>query len=152
MRIESPAFGPGAVIPAKYTCSGADVSPPLVWDEAPPGTERFALICDDPDAPAGVWDHWVIFDMPAASAGLPEGVATSPSLADGSHQGKNGWGTIGWRGPCPPPGKPHRYFFHLYALAKPTKLKAGATSVELRKAIAKTTLGTAEYVGTYGRG
>ncbi|HEX9709558.1 MAG TPA: YbhB/YbcL family Raf kinase inhibitor-like protein [Candidatus Thermoplasmatota archaeon] len=149
--MESPAFAPGAVVPTKYTCSGADVSPPLMWAEAPPGTRAFALVCDDPDAPAGVWDHWVAYDIPGVAVGLPEAVPAAAALPDGSKQGKNGWGTVGYRGPCPPRGKPHRYFFRLYALSQPLGLPAGATSAQVRDAAKGATLETAELMGTFAR-
>ncbi len=152
LRLTSPAFGQGQTVPAPYTCSGSDISPPLAWSGVPEGTAAFALLCDDPDAPGGTWDHWVIYDIPGESAGLPEGVPKPPTLPDGSKQGKNGWGQVGYRGPCPPPGKPHRYLFRLYALGRPLGLPAGATKDQVLAATGGGSLATAELMGTFARG
>src|ERR1017187_5501305 len=103
------AFADGGGIPKKYTCDGADVSPALNWNDAPAGTQSFALIADDPDAPAGTWVHWVIYDLPASARGLPEGVPKQEIVQGGGYQGRNDFGRIGYGGPCPPPGSPHRY-------------------------------------------
>ncbi len=152
MELHSPAFGHRQPVPPKYTCSGRDLSPPLAWSGVPEGTVAFALLCDDPDAPAGTWDHWVIFNIPASATGLPEGVPTTPTLHDGSVQGRNGWGKVGYRGPCPPPGRPHRYVFRLMALSKPLPLRAGATKDEVMVASRGLVLDQMEYVGTFARG
>jgi Raf kinase inhibitor-like YbhB/YbcL family protein len=149
--LTSSAFATGATIPQKHTCDGADVSPPLAWTEPPSGTKAFALVCEDPDAPAGTWVHWVLYDLPATARSLPEGVAPEPSGPDGSRQGRNDFKKIGYGGPCPPPGPPHRYFFRLYALDAPTGLEPGATRAELAKAVAPHTRGTAELMSRYGR-
>lgn len=151
LRIEGPAFQPGGAIPRKHTCDGADVSPALVWSGVPTAVKSFALICDDPDAPAGTWVHWVIYGIPATSKGLPEGVPPSHRLADGSMQGSNDFGKIGYGGPCPPRGKPHRYFFKLYALGADPALGPGASKAQLVRAIEGKVLAQAELVGTYGR-
>jgi Raf kinase inhibitor-like YbhB/YbcL family protein len=151
LNLESPAFAPGAAIPRKFTCDGSDLSPALAWSDAPPATKFFALTCDDPDAPVGTWTHWVIYSIPGKFAGLPEGVPKFEALPDGTKQGKNSWGKIGYGGPCPPRGKPHRYFFHLYALNGDPGLGPGATKVELETAIHGKVLGRAELMGTYGR-
>ena len=151
IQITSPAFSAGNTIPKKFTCDGPDLSPQLAWDPPPARTQCFALIVDDPDAPVGTWVHWVIFDLPADSRELPEGVAKQEQLASGARQGRNDFGKIGYGGPCPPPGKPHRYFFKLYALHAKLGLKAGATKADVERAMKGHILAQAELMGTYGR-
>jgi hypothetical protein len=151
MRLESPAFQAGAPIPRAYTCHGADKSPPLQWFEVPPGTKAFALLCDDPDAPAGTWVHWVIYGIPGTATGLAEGVPRFDALPDGTKNGKNSWGRSGYGGPCPPPGKPHRYFFHLHALNADPGIGSGADSGQLERAIQGKVLARAQLMGTFGR-
>jgi Raf kinase inhibitor-like YbhB/YbcL family protein len=150
--IRSPAFASGAMIPRKHTCEGADVSPPLAWEDPPAGTKGFALVCDDPDAPSGTWVHWVIYGIPPEARKLGEGVPATSRLADGSLQGRNDFGTVGYGGPCPPPGMAHRYFFRLYALRSQPALAPGLTKGACRKAIQGLVIATAECVGTYIRG
>jgi Raf kinase inhibitor-like YbhB/YbcL family protein len=153
--LTSPAFGPSGTIPKKYTCDGQNVSPPLAWSGLPEGTRSVAVIMDDPDAPAGVWVHWVLYDAPAGSSGLAEGVAKKESLPDGTKQGQSGgvieFETIGYTGPCPPKGKPHRYIFRAYALKEPTGLAPRAAKSALLAAIKDKILGQAELTGLYGR-
>ncbi len=149
--ITSPAFAPGSAIPRSFTADGLDVSPALAWADPPAGTVTFALICDDPDAPAGTWVHWLIWNLPAAARGLPQGVPTTKTLADGSAQGKNDFGRFGYGGPSPPRGKPHRYYFRLYALKEKLALAAGATRRELDRAMEGKVLASADLMGTYGR-
>ena len=115
----------------------------------PPAAKSLALICDDPDAPAGTWVHWVIYDLPPATAGLAEGVAKSPELANGAKQGVNDYKRTGYGGPAPPPGKPHRYFFKLYALDARLDVKAGASRNELELAMKRHVLSQTELMGTY---
>src|SRR5579871_5474963 len=129
--LTSTAFNEGQSIPAKYTGDGVDTSPPLAWTDPPSGTVSLALICEDPDAPVGTWTHWVLFNMPANLRKLDEGVSKEETLADGSRQGKNDFKKIGYGGPAPPKGKPHRYYFKLYALDTKLGLPAGATRKEL---------------------
>lgn len=148
MRLESSAFTAGQPIPQKYTCQGDDVSPPLSWSGAPQGAKAFALIVDDPDAPAGTWVHWVIYNLVAGP--LPEGVPARDRAAGGI-QGKNDFQRIGYGGPCPPPGKAHRYFFKLYALDAPLDLGAAARKSDVEKAMQGHTLAQAELMGTYQR-
>ncbi|MBU4226288.1 MAG: YbhB/YbcL family Raf kinase inhibitor-like protein [Chloroflexi bacterium] len=148
MKLTSTAFTQGNPIPAQYTCTDRDISPPLVWGELPAGTQSLALIMDDPDAPAGTWVHWVIYNIPASTGGLPENVPPDAKLADGSMQGKNSWGKPGYGGPCPPSGT-HRYFFKLYALDAVLTLASGATKAELLTAMEGHILGYAELMGTY---
>lgn len=151
MQLTSSAFTAGGDIPRKYTCEGGDVSPQLSWSNAPAGTKAFALIADDPDAPAGTWVHWVIYDLPADTKELAEGVATTETLTNGAKQGANDFRKVGYGGPCPPPGLPHRYFFKLYALDAPTGLNPRATKQQLLEAIKGHTLGEAEVMGRYKR-
>jgi Raf kinase inhibitor-like YbhB/YbcL family protein len=149
--ISSPSFSPGADIPKKHTCDAADVSPQLTWSGAPAGTRSFALIADDPDAPVGTWTHWLLYDLPATATGLPENVNKVDEPPAGGRQGRNDFRKIGYGGPCPPPGKPHRYFFKLYALDRPLELKAGASKKEVEQAMKGHVLAQAELVGKYGR-
>src|SRR5262249_933982 len=107
IELSSTAFREGEIIPKEYTADGKDVSPSLRWGEPPAATKSFALICDDPDAPRGIWVHWVLFNLPVDARELPQGVPTKESLPDGAKQGTNDFGKIGWGGPSPPPGKPH---------------------------------------------
>ena len=151
LRVTSVAFEHGAKIPTRYTADGPDQSPPLRWDDPPQGTKSFALICDDPDAPRGTWVHWVIWNIPATARGLPEGVPPDPELPDGSRQGTNDFGRIGYGGPAPPPGKPHRYYFRLYALDTVLTLRPGARRDELEDAMQGHVLAQGELMGTYGR-
>ena len=150
--LASAAFREGAVIAAKYTCDGVDVSPALTWSGAPAGTRSFALIADDPDAPAGTWVHWVLYNLPADVSELPENIAKVESLdLGGARQGRNDFRRPGYGGPCPPPGPPHRYFFKLYALDAPLKLKAGAQKRDVEAAMEGHVLATAQLMGTYAR-
>src|SRR6266702_2616383 len=150
--LASAAFREGAVIPAKYTCDGVDVSPALTWSGAPAGTRSFALIADDPDAPAGTWVHWVLYNLPADVSELPENIAKAESLVPaGARQGGNAFRRSRYGGRCPPPGPAHRYLFKLYALAAPLTLKAGAQKRDVEAAMEGHVLATAQLMGTYGR-
>ena len=149
--ISSTSFPNGGDIPRKFTCDGADVSPELSWIGPPPGAESFALIADDPDAPVGTWTHWVLFDLPVATTSLAEGVSKIDELPGGERQGRNDFRKIGYNGPCPPPGKPHRYFFRIYALKGKLGLKPGASRQEVEQAMQSLVLGQAEWVGKYRR-
>ncbi len=150
MDLKSAAFNGGGMMPAKYTCDGMDVSPPLTWDNAPVGTKSFALICDDPDAPVGTWVHWVCYDIPAGTKSLPENVAKTETLTTGGRQGVNDFRKAGYGGPCPPGGV-HRYFFKLYALDTLLNLTSGTTKQELLKAMEGHILGEAQLMGKYKR-
>ena len=145
MNLQSSAFADGSPIPRKYTADGPNVSPPLAWSDAPAGTQAFALICDDPDAPRGTWVHWVLFDILADTMSLAEGIAGAG--VDGS----NDFGKLGYGGPSPPRGKPHRYFFKLYAMDTPLKLAKGATKAQVEKAMEGHILAEAKWMGTYQR-
>jgi len=150
-QLNSTAFGAGQPIPARYTCAGQDISPPLSWSDPPQGARSLALIVDDPDAPAGTWVHWVIYNLPATSRALYEDVSPKQTeLPDGSRQGRNSGQRTGYMGPCPPSGT-HRYFFKLYALDTALNLPAGATKDQLLKAAQGHILAQAELMGTYAK-
>ncbi|MBD2409656.1 phosphatidylethanolamine-binding protein [Nostoc calcicola FACHB-389] len=150
MKLESNVFNANDLIPNKYTCDGKDISPPLLWDEIPIGTESIALIVDDPDAPGRTFVHWVVYDIPNTTHQLPENIPTVKTLPNGGVQGKNDFGKFGYGGPCPPSGT-HRYFFKLFALDKSLGLAAGATKNQILAAMEGHVLATAELVGKYKR-
>ncbi len=150
MEIKSPAFKHEDMIPAQYTCDGRNISPPLQWSGAPAETNSFALICDDPDAPAEIWVHWVMFDIPATVNGLPEYMSREKEITGLGKNGKNTGGNFGYDGPCPPGGT-HRYNFKLYALDALLNLKPGATKEELLKAMKGHVLNEAQVMGRYRR-
>ena len=151
LSISSPAFQDGERIPAKYTCQGQDISPPLKWSQVPNETQSLALIVDDPDAPSGVFTHWVIFNLPPDSRELPEAVPAASQLPSSALQGKNDFGKIGYGGPCPPPGYPHRYRFTLYALDRQLDLKAGSSKKQVLNAMEGHILAQGQLTGTYQR-
>lgn len=147
MYLRSSAFADGEPIPGKYTCDGEDVSPPLEWGAVPEGTRAFVLIADDPDAPMGTWLHWLLYDLPGDARSLPEGNPASLGTA-----GRNDFRRTAYGGPCPPAGKPHRYFFTLYAVDVPSLgLPAGASRREVEKAMRGHILAQAQWMGTYQR-
>jgi len=154
--LKSTAFEPGAVIPRRHTGDGEDLSPPLAWSGLPPDTRELALIVDDPDAPSPEpWVHWVIARIPAADTGIAEGVhpKPAPSFPAGAIQGKNSWGTVGYRGPAPPKGHGvHHYHFRLYALDAPLSVASGIDKPGLLKAMQGHVLAEAELLGIYQRG
>ncbi|HWC18046.1 MAG TPA: YbhB/YbcL family Raf kinase inhibitor-like protein [Terriglobales bacterium] len=150
MKIESSSFVQGQSIPQKYTCDGEDASPELHWSNAPPQTKAFALIAEDPDAPVGTWVHWVIYNIPASTHTLAEGMQKNATTSAG-FQGLNDFKKTGYGGPCPPSGKAHRYFFKLYALDTQTSLKPGATKRDLEAAMKGHIIASAELMGTYQR-
>ena len=150
-RLSSEAFKDGEEIPAAHTCDRHQgTSPPLAWTEPPAGTQSFALIMDDPDAPGGTFTHWVLFDLPAATRALEADVGTPEQPPVGGAQGGNDAGGVGYTGPCPPPGDPHGYQFRLYALDGPVNLDPGAKKQEVLDAIEGHILAEAELVGRYG--
>ncbi|MGH7529786.1 MAG: YbhB/YbcL family Raf kinase inhibitor-like protein [Gemmatimonadales bacterium] len=153
MKLASPAFREGATIPVAHTCDGDDTSPALAWNGAPAGTKSFALICDDPDAPGKTWVHWVLFNVPPTLTELHEDVTKTekPNDLGGALQGITDFRRVGYGGPCPPPGKPHRYFFKLYALDAHLPLHAGATKADVERAMQGHMLGDAQLMGTFGR-
>ena len=150
-RIESPGFRNGERIPKVYTCDGDDVSPAIVWHEPPTGTKSFAVICDDPDAPMGTWVHWVIYSIPLEQTQLGENIPKVENLPGGAVQGLNSWRKIGYGGPCPPPGKPHRYFFKLYALDIKFESPPGIPKDNLLISLEGHVLAKTELMGLYGR-
>ena len=150
VEVKSKAFVDGGRIPAKYTCDGVNVSPPIFWTNVPTAAKTIALICDDPDAPARVWVHWVLFNVPANVTELAEKVPPDRNLDNGGAHGTNDFGKIGYGGPCPPSGT-HRYFFKLYALDKELDLPAGATKPQLLEAMKGHILAEGQLVGRYSR-
>ena len=148
--ITSSAFTEGQAIPTRYTCDGPDVSPDLAWSGVPEETASLALICDDPDAPMGTWVHWVLFNIPASTDGLPAEIPSDASLENGARHGKNDFGKLGYGGPCPPGGT-HRYFFKLYALDSVLELDSGITKAQLREAMEGHILAESQLMGTYSR-
>lgn len=165
LTVTSPDFAAGAPIPARFTCSGAGDSPALAWGVEPArrspagtvqgagpprGTRSFAVLVVDPDAPRGEFVHWIVYALPPSAHGLPEG-AGQQGLPPGALQGRNGFGRIGYGGPCPPPGQTHRYEFHVYALDDVPRLQAGASAAQLRAAIGGHVLARGMLMATYGR-
>ncbi len=150
MQLTSPAFTENGVIPAKFTCDSQDVSPALAWRDVPEGVRSFTLICDDPDAPVGVWVHWVVYNIPANILKLEENIQRDKEFPGGMRQGSNDWNRIGYGGPCPPGGT-HRYYFKLYALDATLNLQPGATKAEVLQAMKGHLLTEAQLMGKYKR-
>ena len=138
------------MIPKKYTCDGQNVSPPLSWSPIPSGTKSIAILCEDPDAPAGIWVHWVMYNIPPDATGLSESVPSDKVLKDGAKQGINDFRKIGYGGPCPPGGT-HRYFFKIYALDISLAAEPGITRNDLLKAMEGHVLGQGQLMGRYKR-
>lgn len=147
MQLTSEAFGDGDEIPVKYTCDGEDVSPPLRWDDAPPTAQSFALIMDDPDAPGGTFDHWLVYAMPPEARDLPE----AANIGERANLGTNSRGKTVYMGPCPPPGPAHTYRFRLFALTTELNLEEGASKAELLEAMEGRVLDEALLTGRFGR-
>ncbi len=150
LSISSPAFKNGASIPALYTCISTNISPTLSWSGQPSATKSFALIMDDPDAPGGTWVHWVIYNIPASARGLQEAAPTKAQLSDGSLNGVNSSGNLGYDGPCPPSGS-HRYFFKLYALDAMLDLPSGENKQKLLSVMQDHILAQGELMGTFSK-
>ncbi|EKF85473.1 YbhB/YbcL family Raf kinase inhibitor-like protein [Methanobacterium formicicum] len=153
VNIINPAFNDGEPIPPRYSCEDVDISPPINWDQpdlSVPTDGSIAIICDDPDAPGGTWVHWVIFNIPPETRTLPEMVMPREEQENGTLQGVNSWGTIGYRGPCPPSGT-HRYYFKIYVLDKKLDLPSGITKDELLNAMKGHVLDEGQVMGTYTR-
>ena len=150
MQLISPAFEHGGKIPVRYTCDGEDISIPLQFLEIPEKAVSLALIMDDPDAPMGVFVHWVIYNIPAELSELPEGIPPQPYLEMGIRQGTNSFGKIGYGGPCPPDGA-HRYMLKLYALDVAMDLDAGMTKHQLLSAMEGHIIDSAGLMGIYAR-
>jgi len=151
LQLTSPAFVEGKDIPGQYTCQGRDVSPPLKWSGVPTAAKSLVLIADDPDAPVGTWVHWVLFDLPPTTTELSEDVPKTQHLPGGAKQGLNDFRRLGYGGPCPPPGKPHRYFFKLYALDALLDLKPSATKKDVEAAMKGHVLAEGQLMGTCQR-
>lgn len=138
-------------VPREFTCDGNDASPPLSWTAPPSGTRSFALTVTDPDAPGGTFTHWLLFDLPAGINSLPPGVPKEAQLSNGSRQGRNDFGKLGYGGPCPPPGSPHRYVFTLYALDRTLDATAGADRSHVESAMNGHVVARGEMTARYGR-
>lgn len=149
--ISSPSFSDGGTMDRRFTCDSTDVSPKLVWTDPPVGTQTFALLTDDPDAPVGNWNHWTAWNLPSSLRGLSENLPKDAQLSDGTQQGRNDFRKSGYNGPCPPPGKPHRYYFKLFALDTKIDLKSSSGKKELEAAMKGHVLAQAEWMGRYGR-
>jgi Raf kinase inhibitor-like YbhB/YbcL family protein len=150
-ELRTTAFQPGGSIPKLFTCDGADASPALSWNDPPPRTQSFVLIVDDPDAPVGTFVHWVVYDLPATARQLPERLPGNDEIEGGGKQGVNDFAKTGYAGPCPPRGRPHRYFFRLYALDGMLNLKSAARRKDVDQAMKGHILAHAELMGLYGR-
>jgi Raf kinase inhibitor-like YbhB/YbcL family protein len=148
IKLISSAFTEGQKIPRQYTCDGINISPPLEWTGLPKTAKTIAIIADDPDAPAGDWVHWVIYNLPADTMGMIENVPATEDVKGGGLQGKNDFGKIGYGGPCPPSGT-HRYLFRIYAVDSELALKAGAARTDVEKAMEGHILAQAQLIGTY---
>jgi len=148
LKVTSKAFQEGGMIPKKYTCDDANISPPLAWDSVPEKAKSLALITDDPDAPGKTWVHWVAFNIPANVKELPENIPAQEAISVGGHQGTNDFKKLGYGGPCPPSGT-HRYYFHLYALDTFLNLDSSATKDQLLKAMEGHVLAEGELMGKY---
>jgi hypothetical protein len=150
-EIKSQAFQNNGSIPSRHACDGANLSPALSWTDPPAGTKSYALIMDDPDAPMGTFVHWVLYNLPASARQLPEGVPRTYDLEGGGAQGVNDFPQTGYGGPCPPPGKPHRYFFKLYALDTTLDLPSGARKRDVEQAMKGHVLAESQWMGRYRR-
>lgn len=150
IKVRSAAFQEGGLIPKQYTCDGANISPPLAWEGTPEKAKTLALVADDPDAPAKTWVHWVVFNLPVTTKGLPENVPLRESVAGGGVQGTNDFPKVGYGGPCPPNGT-HRYFFKLYALDTELTIGAQTTKEQLLKAMEGHIIAEGQLMGRYSR-
>ncbi|HYL60515.1 MAG TPA: YbhB/YbcL family Raf kinase inhibitor-like protein [Candidatus Acidoferrales bacterium] len=149
--LSSTAIAPNAPIARDYSCSGADVSPPLSWSGAPTSAKSFALIVEDPDAPGGTFIHWVAYNIPAARTSMPQGVARGGQIDGGGRSGMNDFGHFGYNGPCPPPGSVHHYHFRLFALDSTLNLGEKVDAAALEAAINGHVVASAELIGTFSR-
>ncbi len=152
MEVTSPAFKDGGTVPVKYSCEGEDVSPPIAIGPKPPQTRSLALLMDDPDAPGGTFVHWIAFDLDGDRHELKEGLGGEEERAAEGKHGVNGFGRLGYGGPCPPAGLAHTYRFMVYALDRKLDLEAGATVNEVLAAMRGNVLGLGQLEGSFGRG
>jgi len=150
LRLESRSFADGGDIPRQFTCDGADISPALHWSHGPYGTRDFAISMTDPDAPAE-FTHWIAYNIPAGVRSLAEGASVQPAMPKGSNEGLDNFGRIGYGGPCPPPGRPHRYVFHIYALDAHLNPPVGPNRRELKDAMSGHVLAEGQLIGIYRR-
>ncbi|MFY9418090.1 MAG: YbhB/YbcL family Raf kinase inhibitor-like protein [Bacteroidales bacterium] len=148
--VKSDSFSDGGMIPAKYTCDGANISPHLSWDNVPKDTKSFVLICEDPDAPMGTFTHWILYDIPADVHELPENLPKDKVLPNGAKQGIADFKKIGYGGPCPPSGT-HRYYFKLYSLDTLLNLEPGLKKEDILKAMNGHILAQGQIMGKYTR-
>jgi hypothetical protein len=154
-RLESPAFAEGASIPTAHTCDGVDRSPPITVADLPSAADSIALIVDDPDAPGATFTHWLLWNVPADTASIPEGIEPGPTVNNlgGARQGENDFGAVGYRGPCPPAGDgPHTYRFTAFAVPGTLSVQPGASRRTLTDALAAESIGSAQFTGEYERG
>ncbi len=151
LDIQSEVFGSKGYIPDRYTCDAQDFSPPLSWSDIPANTQSFVFICDDPDAPFKIWTHWVVFNIPPEVKGFDEGVQKEELDKLGVIEGINNFGKVGYKGPCPPLGKAHRYVFKLYALDSSLSLEEGASKKDVIEAMQGHIIAEAKLVGFYQR-
>lgn len=150
LKISSPAFKHNEFIPSKYTCDGENVSPEIRIEGIPTNAKSLVLINDDPDAPMGTWDHWILYDIPPTTTVIPEGIKPEREFSNGMKHGLNSWGKVGYGGPCPPSGV-HRYFFKVYALDVVLNLPSGVTKSKLLKAMEGHIIAQGELIGKYSR-
>jgi Raf kinase inhibitor-like YbhB/YbcL family protein len=151
LELTSTAFKNGERIPADYACTGKNDSPPLSWGPAPEGTASLAIICEDPDCATAIFIHWILYNIPPGTSSLPRGIPRKPVLPDGSTHGLNDFGKMEYGGPCPPPGKPHRYFFRIYALDTPLHLRAPVTRKSIGAAMEGHVIGRGDLMGIFSR-
>jgi Raf kinase inhibitor-like YbhB/YbcL family protein len=151
LHVSSASFSDGQAIPQKLTCDGADLSPGLQWQPPPANTKSYAIVMIDPDAPVE-FTHWLAYDIPADTHALPEGASTPSERLGHGTEGINGFGKIGYGGPCPPAGKPHHYVFRVYALDTKLDLPDGQGKDQVLAAIKGHVLAEGEIVGLYARG
>jgi Raf kinase inhibitor-like YbhB/YbcL family protein len=149
--VYSAGFKNGQAMPKRYTADGSNLSPELTWTIIPNGTKSFAILCEDPDAPAGTWIHWIIYDIPASKTNLPKGIPAQATLKDQTKQGINSFRHIGYGGPSPPPGLAHRYFFRLYALNDIFGYESTINLFKFRDFVQKHKIAETEIIGLYGR-
>lgn len=148
LTLHSSAFKEGETIPQEYTCEGEKKSPPLSWSNVPEGTKSFVLICDDPDAPHGTWDHWIVMNIPASVKTLETNLQVLPQ---GAFSGLNSWNKHGYGAPCPPQGQ-HRYIFHLYALDVILRPNQNMKKSDVHEAMKGHILEKTQLTGVYRKG
>lgn len=151
LQVSSKSFSAGADIPKKYTCDGQNISPELAWENLPDGTISVAVLLEDPDAPGGTFTHWLMYDLPLGMQTVAEGVPAAGEIPGGGLQGLNDFGKVGYGGPCPPPGRPHRYIFRVLALDKTLGLPSRASKDSVQQAMRGHLLAEGNLMGKFGR-